>query len=310
MRHILLFDSGCSTCSRLAKEIGQATNDLLETRSLNDAQIQKLLDEAEAGFQGTTIAWTKDLNFKGDATKWLPVVYSLKARYYLHVKNYAKALEFANKGMTAGRLDAIYNEAPGEYSPWGHWRNTEAGEPLRGEATFVKLLKAEKQGDGSADKRLAEYFTPTSAGYFGYAQFVPTGADSNELNLKTIVSLKKYGGYADEFPLISANETMFIKAEAKFHTGDFAGATTDLNAMRASVGGLSAFSGTGTALLTDIMLQKHLTLFLEGQTYTDMRRLGVLPEAKVPMRWPYPTTEKNANPNVPADSDGLMTVWK
>src|SRR5690606_36907029 len=51
MRHILLFDSGCSTCSRLAKEIGQATNDLLETRSLIDAQIQKLLDEAHPGWQ-------------------------------------------------------------------------------------------------------------------------------------------------------------------------------------------------------------------------------------------------------------------
>jgi hypothetical protein len=40
---------------------------------------------------GPSIPSDKDLYYNGDATKWLKVAYSLKARYYLHTKEYLLA---------------------------------------------------------------------------------------------------------------------------------------------------------------------------------------------------------------------------
>jgi len=40
-----------------------------------------------------------------------------------------------------------------------------------------------------------------------------------------------------------------------------------------------------------------------------MRRTGKKPSPNLPMRFIYPITEKNANPNVPADSEGLV-MWQ
>lgn len=263
-------------------------------------EVQKLLSDALTHF-GSTATVTRDLNFQGNSEKWVPVIHSLKARYFLHVKNYPQALAEANMGINdAGlKLQSFYNEVSGEYSPWGHWALTEVGEPLRATNTFVNALKT------AGDKRLDAYFKPDGSGdYWGYAYFDKTNADSLEKVITNLVSLNKYGKYGDDFPLISYEETMFIKAEAKQRTGD-GSAVTDLNTMLVNYG-LPTYSGND--LLGEILKQKYLTLFLEGQSYTDMRRTGTLPANNVPKRFVYPQSEKNANPNVPADSDGLVNA--
>lgn len=263
-------------------------------------EVQKLLSEALTHFANSgTVA--QELNFNGDQAMWIPVINSLKARYYLHVKNYAQALVFANQGISDPSLALVsfYSNTAGEYSPWGHWSNTEAGQPIRATNTFVNAFKT-----ANDTIRLAEYFNPGTEGgeYWGFAYFDNAGADSNELKTSNLVTLKKYGNYDDNFPLISYNETMFIKAEAKQRGGD-GSAVTDLNTLLTSFG-LQPYSGTD--LLGEILKQKYLTLFLEGQSYTDMRRTGTLPSPDVPKRFIYPQSEKNANPFVPLDSDGLV----
>ncbi|MDT3741422.1 MAG: SusD/RagB family nutrient-binding outer membrane lipoprotein [Candidatus Kapabacteria bacterium] len=265
-------------------------------------EVQKLLSEALTHFANSgTVA--QELNFNGDGAMWIPVINSLKARYYLHVKNYAQALVFANQGISDPTLTlfSMYSDNSGEYSPWGHWCNTEVGQPIRATNTFVNALKT------AGDSRLAEYFNPGTAGgeYWGFAYFDKAGADTtNELKTGNLVTMKKYGSYSDFFPLISYNETMFIKAEAKQRGGD-GSAVNDLNTILTSFG-LQPYAGTD--LLGEILKQKYLTLFLEGQSYTDMRRTGTLPSPNVPKRFIYPQSEKNANPFVPLDSDGLVSA--
>jgi hypothetical protein len=264
------------------------------------AKVQTLLDEAKTNF-ASTAAVAQDMNFKGDGTKWVPVVNSLKARYYLMIKDYTNALTSAKAGMTAGALNGIYTSNANEYSPWGHWTLTEAGEPLRGEKTLVDLLKSE-----AGDKRLAEYFTPKGTTYWGFAAHKQPGADTNEAKNASIVSLKKYGKYEDDFPLISYYETVLIMAECKARANDLAGAATDVNIIRKAAG-LTDFAATdGVKTVAEILKQKYIQLFLEGQAYYDMRRVGVLPETKVPRRWIYPQSELNANPNVPANDPLLV----
>lgn len=266
------------------------------------AEVQKLLQEAATHFANSA-GITVDLNFQGDAAKWTAVVNSLRARYYLHVKDYQNALNFARNGIATsnGDLFGIYNDAPGEYSPWGHWALTEVGEPIRVEKTFMDLLNRE-----NGDTRIAKYFRQNSEGnYVGHAYFNKEGASEAELTPTLSSRRLKYSAYADEFPLITADENTLIRAEAAARTGATGEAATDLNSIRASAG-LGAYSGSD--LVGEILIQKHLQLFLEGQNYTDMRRTGTLPSPQVPKRFIYPITEKNANPFVPIDNDNLVNA--
>lgn len=46
MERYLLFDSGCSLCSGLARDIAAASDGLLQTRSLHDPEMQGALKRA------------------------------------------------------------------------------------------------------------------------------------------------------------------------------------------------------------------------------------------------------------------------
>lgn len=69
--------------------------------------IQSLLDDAITSLSsGTgTIPDAKDFAYEGDASKWIALAHSLKARFYLHVKNYPMALSEAQMGITNADQD-------------------------------------------------------------------------------------------------------------------------------------------------------------------------------------------------------------
>lgn len=272
------------------------------TQGVAYEKVQTLLDEALVSFASTG-AVPQDLNFGGDGAKWTKVAHSLKARYYLHAMDYAKAAAQAAQGITDSDNDlfGIFNDAAGEYSVWGHWALTEVGEPIRTTNTYMKLLKAE-----AGDTRLDEYFNPNEDGNFvGFAYFETTGATPEELDITKLSTLKKYGKYADDFPIMTYKETLLILAEAQARTNATGEAANNLNLIRTSAG-LTNYSGSD--LIGEILKQKLIQLFLEGQSYTDMRRLNLKPDPQMPMRFIYPLSEKNANPNVPNDSPNLV-IW-
>jgi len=265
-------------------------------------EVQKLLDEALTHFQNPA-AVTRDLNYGGDGAKWTKALHSLKARYYLHSMEYDKAQAQAELGLQAGDapLMGIYTESAGEYSPWGHWKLTEVGEPIRATHTYIRALQAE-----AGDLRLAEYFLQNDDGNFvGYAQFDVDTPTDDEKDITKLSSMNKYATYAADFPFISYQENAFILAESQARNGQAGPAATTLNAMRTEAG-LGNYAGSD--LIGEILNQKFLTLFLEGQSYTDQRRTQTRPDASMPMRFIYPLTENNANPNVPGDNDNLV-IW-
>jgi hypothetical protein len=86
------------------------------------------------------------------------------------------------------------------------------------------------------------------------------------------------------FPLITNEELLLIRAEARRVTGDEAGALEDVNIVRTRAGGLAPVSGlTGEALLTEILYNRlYSLLYQNGWAYWDARqynRLGQLPRA-------------------------------
>jgi hypothetical protein len=267
-------------------------------------KVQTLLTEALGHFAAVLADenyknYARDLNHKGNATVWTEIVHSLKARYHLHVGEYSQALTEATSGISVpeNSLFGIHTASAGEYSPWGHWTNTEVGEPIRCEAFYMRMLKAE-----SGDNRIAEYFNPNEDGdFYGFAvhsagSYNPA-PEANELDPVKTCHLKKYGAYDANFPAVSYEENLLIAAECKARTGDVPGAVIDVNVIRTAAGLTDFASSDPVATVTEVLKQKYLELFLEGQAYHDMRRTGSLPESAVPYRWIYPQSEKNANPN-------------
>jgi hypothetical protein len=297
----------------MAALFGSIPVDILRDENLTPSQfasqqdaytrVQALLDAALASI--TTVDLQYDLNFGGDASKWAPVIHSLKARYYLHVSNYASALAESNLGMNAGSLDAIYTDVVREYAPWGHW-SIDEGAPLRPNKPYVDALKSE-----TGDTRLAKYFAPNDNGNIvGYAdpdrnQDTTIGDEADPSLISTMVIYSQYG---DDFPMISGAENILIRSESKVETGDLAGALVDVNIIRKAAG-LSDFTSTDKdAIIAQIMKQKSLELFLQGQDYHDMRRRKLLPQP-IPgsnIRIMYPLSEKTGNPNTPQDNDNLV----
>ena len=270
------------------------------------ARVQNLLDQAISLMSKISI--TQDLNFLGDSAKWVQVMHSLKARYYLHVSDYSNALAQSKLGISdgTGTLFAFYSNNSLEYSPWGFWVNDEGGS-IRAAKPFVDSLKSEP-----GDKRLAAYFSPNDNGKIvGFADSLlanPVHAtDPDEQTLNTVSNILKYGGYADMFPLISFEENILIRAECEARSGDVGGAVTDVNIIRTAAG-LSAFASTdANVTIAQVLKQKWLQLFLEGQSYHDMRRTKTMPDPSPGhnFRIIYPKIERNSNPNTPANSDDL-----
>ena len=282
-------------------------------------EVQSLLSNALTYFGNVANdanygGYDRDLNFGGDADAWMAVVHTMKARYHLHMGEYSEALTEANSGVSsdAGTLFGIHTSKAGEYSPWGHWSNTEVGEPIRCDAFFMRMLLV------AGGNRLAEYFTPNADGeYVGYAvagrNYTPA-PDPKEEDATLTCTLLKYRGYGDNFPAVSYEENLLIAAECKARGGDIPGAVADVNIIRAAAG-LSDFASTDLVeTVTEVLTQKYMELFLEGQSYLDMRRVGALPDG-VPYRWIYPTSEKNSNPNCTAleandlRSDATLVKW-
>jgi len=67
------------------------------------AGVQALLDSAILNFASTAFIdfSAQDVHFAGNMAKWTQTAYTLKARYYLHTRQYALALTAAQNGISA-----------------------------------------------------------------------------------------------------------------------------------------------------------------------------------------------------------------
>ena len=86
-------------------------------------------------------------------------------------------------------------------------------------------------------------------------------------------------------PIIRNEELVLLRAEAEWFTGATAAATTDLAAVRTNSGngpggGVSvvafAAPATDSQFVSELLLQRTLSLFFEGHRFPDYRRLGRL----------------------------------
>lgn len=266
-----------------------------------------------------------DLMYGGDASLWLGFANTLRARYYLHLAkqdagNYAKAIAALKDGAIAdnsGDANITFGSTEPEGNPWYQFMS-QRGDIAMGKA-FIDLM------NGMNDPRLPVYAEVNDSGeYAGSAAGDPTG------NVSTLGAY--YTSINSPVPLATYVEAMFIDAEAKFQTGDKAGAAASHNA--AVIASLDRFSVTDSAYiksqasedastitLDKIMTQKYIALYTQFETFNDWRRTGIpaLTAAKnnstggaFPRRFPYPLSERlNNAANYKADPGKDLTkrVW-
>ena len=208
-------------------------------------------------------------------------------------------------------------------------------------AALVEILKRRIAAGLEGPERLSFYFTPAASGggFFGYrpggtskmptAGLTPDSGNGNATGHYSLFGPSWDGGTPPgDFrqPEITWAETQLIGAEAAFHAGSQAAAQPYLDAVRAnrvygSTGGSAVTfpplaAGSAPASLQNIMEEKYTTLFLNPEVWNDYKRTclpslapaplstadGAAPRGSpIPGRLPYGLSEKNANPNTPAE---------
>ncbi|QEK50637.1 SusD/RagB family nutrient-binding outer membrane lipoprotein [Pedobacter aquae] len=316
-------------------------------KGLLDAAIADLSQPAPT--IATSRVGTTDLVYKGDIAKWLRAAYTARGRYYLHlskknVANNALAVADIDRGFSdntgASDLQLFYSTE--RNSPWYTALSvaTPAARYARPSKYFVDLLNGNLSGvyPGLFDPRL-----PLLVDNGGAATYIgrPVGTQDNEqgANLaNTDITVNTfYGKTTSAVPILTYTEGQFIKAEALFNTDKSAAYTAYLNGIRSSMQkfGVSTANidlyvnnpliskGFVALTLSDIMLQKYIALFLQLETWTDMRRYQYdtsiyrglnkpfrnLLETQWIQRGNYPDNEPGRNPNVPKVANQAVKLW-
>jgi starch-binding outer membrane protein, SusD/RagB family len=111
---------------------------------------------------------------------------------------------------------------------------------------------------------------------------VTTIARRNPPNAQIGVSTTfDFAGYVDRsspVPIIRNEELLLLRAEARYFTGNTAGALEDINTVRTRSGGLAPLTtlGTQAQFLDELLTNRRLSLLFEGHRWVDMRRFGRL----------------------------------
>ncbi|NOY36040.1 MAG: SusD/RagB family nutrient-binding outer membrane lipoprotein [Chlorobi bacterium] len=291
-----------------------------------------LLDDAIADLNAATSRnIPEDIYFNGDKDKWIAAAYTLKARYYLQMKDYSNAYTAAQNGISSsdGNLSHIPRGTAGQ---------------MGDKNLFWTVINGSREGDiGTGNSYLMQLLDPSSgitrnnAKTNEYARFLYSTVIEEPSNTNV--------GIAAEFEpqeLVSFEENTLILAESAARTIDFNTALGHLNDLRAwlntggrlnsafvdsafqydpyvaadfASGGMENPDGINDtrALLREIIEERYISGFGTFMPYNDVRRLRkddpdlIVPfplnpgGTQQPQRMPYSDDEITANANLDAD---------
>ena len=273
-----------------------------------------------------------EIYLDGNPGAWREVAQSLKARYYLHVGDYAAAYAAAQQGISAPANNLM---AP-------------HGTALDNSNLNYQFFAIQVR---QADLITSEFFasliapspdlSPDFSNYRGNAKTDETGRYNYLLRIREFGTQPNIvDGFAAQdapAPLVTYAENLLILTEAGFRSQGFATGLLHLNEYRAYLAGGGYFTNANpaqlryeaydaedfdaggienpdgispdNALLREILQERYVTFFGQIEGFNDTRRtLGeatvrvpVMPNvgSQLPQRFLYPTTEIDRNPNVP-----------
>ena len=184
-------------------------------------KLQTVLDDAIINLSATSgsgIPADKDIYFEGDESKWILLAHSLKARYYLHSKNYLMAKTEALLGINNPELDfkaQFGNTYLQNFNPFYSFLVYDRDDYMSGNGYAARLLDPSEtvyRGNSKTDESArfgfnylnnGEYFEPYTLNIYG----------------------SDYGGTNGKFgsdspmPLVTYGEMLLIIAEADARIG-------------------------------------------------------------------------------------------
>ncbi|TWI17523.1 SusD-like starch-binding protein associating with outer membrane [Sphingobacterium siyangense] len=249
-----------------------------------------------------------DLVYAGDLQKWKAFAFAVKSRMLLHTANFTNNYDavISNVNIALSNFDDAmikYPESSSDLWEKNLWGET-AAQPEWQFADIKNISANSLPTDflmnaltidavaGKYDPRLYALTTPgENKKYLGAKE----SEGLSDLNLPTGTTYKDFatltGGFwtADKspYPFILKEELYFIKAEAEFYKGNATAAFeawkqgVKINFSRLGIAdgeSLNYLSSSkvpqdaGELKISDIMMQKWLALYLQSETWVDMRR--------------------------------------
>jgi hypothetical protein len=295
--------------------------------------LQILLDEAIANLQsgsGRPVAGS-DIHFDGNPMAWQEVAQTLKARYYMHTKQYDQAFQAAQLGVSSPENSLL--------GPHGA-----ALDDANLNHQFFAIQS--RQSDLIVSEFMASLVDPDDAtnpefdNYRGNAKTDETGRYNYLFTVRDSVvqpNINGWAGQEEPSQMVTYAENLLILAEAGYRTNGFDEGLDRLNTYRQylnsggymttasqsdiqyddyvaadfEAGGMENTDGlsAGDALLREILQERYITLFGQIEVFNDTRRtegeqnvrVPVEPNVgdRLPQRFLYPTTEIDRNNNVP-----------
>ena len=247
-----------------------------------------------------------------NSTKTLPhldVVYGLKARYYMWLGDYANAKTYARKAINEASTTPMtesqcLNTATGFNNislwmwgsqmmseddvvksgiiNWTSWLSNETNFGYAGIEPFNMIDASMYARISDTDFRKKLWKAPAGTALEGQTPFLSA---SFEKNLCTYASVKfrpaegnadDYNvGCASAYPVMRVEEMYFIEAEAAAHLNDADGQSLITNFMTTYRDPEYTCTATGNDLIDEIVFQKRVELWGEGQIFFDIKRLNM-----------------------------------
>mgnify|MGYP001551488914 CR=1 FL=1 len=306
------------------------------------SKLQDLLDLAIDNLSDGTGRPTSgaEIYLDGDPVAWTEVAYTLKARYYMHTREYDKAYEAAQNGISTPTNSLL--------APHG---NAQENANLNYSFFAVEV----RQSDVITSDFMASLIAPDAAvspdiaNYRGNDKTDETGRYNylftlNSFGIQPNTSSGAYAGQDASAPLVTYAENTLILAESGFRTAGFDTGLNHLNEHRVYLasggymsnadpadlqydaydasdfdsGGLENADGISSddALLREILEERYITLFGQVEVFNDTRRtedeasvrVPITPNTgtQLPQRFLYPNSEIDRNPNVPKPVPGFF----
>lgn len=218
------------------------------------------------------------------ATDWVNAAHAGRARAYQEMNNLTAAVADANLVPEGYRFDAIFSENSDREKNYSYWANI-------------------TRNEASVSPQIRELYAQTHDSRIRCI-YKGVGGDGN----RDWWTQFKYTSFNAPIRLVSWQEMELIKAEAKYQSGDLAGAIDHINKVRAA----ALDDTTGTPLETRptssdanqvkewIIHERRVEFFFEGRRMADCRHFGLTSIIKNdPPFFPIPSYERDTNPNIP-----------
>jgi hypothetical protein len=274
-----------------------------------------------------------DFIYNGDLTKWLRAAYAVRARYYLHMSNrnpamLQNAVADAQRAFAgnADDLELIF-EAQVQ-NPWFINIGNAVNKTQKPSSFITNLMNGTGRYNGLFDPRLPRYMDNGPEDDFtGRYQGITPGRlidDEPGVNVNLTANTWHSRNIAP-LQMITYPEMQFILAEALLPTDASGAYQAYLRGIRASMQKVGVNEpeinayvddpmismGEGNLTISDIMIQKYIALFLNIESWNDMRRYqydtNVYPDLQKPVVNQLPGNPWIQRSNVADDEPGVNT---